>query len=327
MMRLFHFGNIRPFQCFATASNFYQQTCPSSILARKLCEGRRCFTADRYKNGYSRSEQSDAFSLPEDVARRLALFEHEGARQQKEREKEEKSSVSSGTESSGDSCSAPGILEVKDIKKRFSDDLNLQSRDDARRVYWHSAAHILGQAIELCLGSDSAQKQSLDVDASQVHTASPLLCDGPPLVGDVANQGFYYQFALPDGGVVSDEDLMQIEREMQRIVRERQRFERLEVTRSFAHNLFKDNTYKLEMLKRIPDTDPVTLFRNGPFVDLCRGPHVTDTSAFGAIKVLSSSAAHFRSDARGSETGGLVPVQRIYGIAFPKPKQLQSGLC
>ena len=115
--------------------------------------------------------------------------------------------------------------------------------------------------------------------------------------------------------------------------------------RSFARLLFQENAFKLDILDRIPESEPITVFRNGHFVDLCRGPHISDTSAFGAIKVLKSSAAHFRcSNALNSHSANdgnndenrndgrqhsrsedtLVPVQRIYGIAFPKPKQLRA---
>ena len=299
------------------------------------------FTATRREE----EQEEEHASLPSEVARRLALFHEECARQQQQqqRPKQETSFSSRPVEPPSDpsavcsssSYTAPpsNILDVKQVKKLFSDDSDLRSRDSARRVYWHSAAHVLGQAIELCLSPPPEQEKE-SPDAAAVQRPPPLLCDGPPLVGDVADQGFYYQFALPDGEVVSEEDLMRIEREMQKIVREKQGFERLEVSRSFARSLFQENIYKLDMLERIPDTEPVTVFRNGPFVDLCRGPHVTDTSAFGAIKVLSSSAAHFRSGGGGArEDGvgdgtdharGLVPVQRIYGIAFPKPKQLRA---
>ena len=138
---------------------------------------------------------------------------------------------------------------------------------------------------------------------------------------------------------------MRIEKEMHRIARDKQKFECLEVTRSFARLLFQENAFKLDILDRIPKSEPITVFRNGHFVDLCRGPHISDTSAFGAIKVLKSSAAHFRcSNALNSHSANdgnndenrndgrqhsrsedtLVPVQRIYGIAFPKPKQLRA---
>ena len=285
------------------------------------------------------TEQEEAVEmLPGEVSRRLKLFHQEQLRQQQHQGVQFSSSPTSTLDS--------GILDAKVIKKKISDNSELQGCDSAR-VYWHSAAHVLGQAIELCLGTHEQTQvgETLSTGETACEISSPLLCDGPPLVGSGTDQGFYYQVALPDGRVVSEEDLMRIEKEMHRIAREKQKFECLEVTRSFARLLFQENAFKLDILDRIPESEPITVFRNGHFVDLCRGPHISDTSAFGAIKVLKSSAAHFRcSNALNSHSANdgnndenrndgrqhsrsedtLVPVQRIYGIAFPKPKQLRA---
>ena len=306
-----------------------------------------CHRARLFSSNTTPSDGTVDLQLPRDVARRLNLYHQEQERQYnlasvvsgEEPKKKEDSNIVSNSDGTPE---ISGILDSKILKKRFTEDSDMEARDEARYVYWHSAAHVLGQAIELCLskphvGTSSATEAGEDQSTRGAKEFSyPLLCDGPPIVGEGAEQGFYYQFALPNGKVVSDEDLQMIEKEMQRIVREPQHFERLEVDRCFAKHMFKDNKYKLDMLNRIPDTEPITLFRNGTFVDLCRGPHIKDTSAFGAIKVLSCSAAHFRMGASSSnnkevnpnpsDTVGnkLVPVQRIYGIAFPKPKQLRS---
>jgi threonyl-tRNA synthetase len=201
------------------------------------------------------------------------------------------------------------------MKALLSNEDDEVARTEALRTYWHSAAHVLGQALELGLKTESG-------DPLQV-----LLCDGPPLVGEGTDQGFYYQVALPDGAVIDDQTKDELEHQMKLIAREKQTFERLEVTRDFATTLFEENEYKLSLLDRIPKDELITVYRNGPFVDLCRGPHVADTSLFGAIKLLKTSASHFRIKNVNKDDDGLdemKPVQRVYGITFRKPKELKQ---
>ena len=237
-------------------------------------------------------------SLPPTVAHRLSLFLDEQQRQ-------------NDTTPQPQQSHPHHLIPAKQIKQELNDD-NPDTRTEALRTYWHSAAHVLGQAIELeCPGA--------------------LLCDGPPLVGEGTDQGFYYQVALPENMVIDDDKRNVLEQTMKLIAREKQTFERIEISRDFASTLFADNKYKLSLLDRIPENDPITVYRNGPFVDLCRGPHVADTSLFGAVKLLKTSASHFRIKNTTADTAGvtdaldiLEPVQRVYGITFRKPKELKQ---
>ena len=257
---------------------------------------------------FKRLFSTSSTSLPLAVSNRLNLYLSEKERQQ--------SPISSDSD----------LIPTKQIKAHLSNEDDQLERTEALRTYWHSAAHVLGQALELGLKNDKGEH--IDV----------LLCDGPPLVGEGSNQGFYYQVALPDGVSIDDTARDHLEQAMKLIAREKQTFERLEVTREFATELFQENKYKLTLLDRIPATETITIYRNGPFVDLCRGPHVADTSLFGAIKLLKTSASHFRikniqtieneeeaidaihtTDAIDT----MEPVQRIYGITFRKPKELK----
>lgn len=151
------------------------------------------------------------------------------------------------------------------------DGLSLELLDfdttEGRQVFWHSAAHVLGQALEAYHGDDV------------------LLCDGPAL----EEGGFFYEMHLAGDRRVTEADYTALERLVKRFVKKRQAFQRLEVTREFAAEVFGENRFKLEMLARIPDGEPVTLYRCGDFVDLCRGPHLPHT---GLLKGFTVYAAH-----------------------------------
>ena len=261
--------------------------------------------------------------LPPAVAHRLSLFLSEQQRQQ-------------GLEEvvvEDIPMPIQHLVTTKQMKENLnSDDPAVVT--EALRTYWHSAAHVLGQAMELEL-------------------PEALLCDGPALVGEGSDRGFYYQVALPKNVVIDDEKRNDLEKTMKLIAREKQTFERIEITRTFASELFAENKYKLSLLERIPTAETISVYRNGPFVDLCRGPHMSDTSLFGAIKLLKTSASHFRIQEQQQQqqqqqqqpekemeteishisqdtttTGNgiaevMEPVQRVYGIAFRKPKELK----
>jgi len=160
----------------------------------------------------------------------------------------------------------------------------------------HSAAHILATAV-LRLFPDA----KIDI--------------GPP-----TESGFYYDFDLDHP--FTAEDLEKIEAEMRRVVKENQRFERLDTTRAKAEQLFreKDQPYKLIRLNDIPEGEPVSLYRNGEFVDLCAGTHVPYTSKVKAFKLLSIAGAYHKGDEKNKQ------LQRIYGTAFPTKAELTEHL-
>jgi len=187
------------------------------------------------------------------------------------------------------------LVDLNDsVGERIVRYLSFEDRQ-GREVYWHSTSHIMAQAVK-------------------------RLFPGAKLgVGPAIEEGFYYDFDLPRA--LSEEDLPRIEEEMWRIVREGIPFHRREVTKEEARKIFAERgeTYKLEILDDIED-DVVSLYEQGEFIDLCRGPHVPSTSYIKAFKLLSASGAYWR----GREDNPML--QRIYGISFDSEEKLKAYL-
>ncbi len=162
----------------------------------------------------------------------------------------------------------------------------------------HSAAHILGAAVLRIF-----PEAQLDI--------------GPP-----TENGFYYDFDLDHK--FTAEDLEKIEAEMKKIVKENQRFERLEVSREEALKLISEtpalNEFKPGRLADVPAEEAITFFKNGDFLDLCSGPHVRYTSQVKAFKLLSIAGAYHRGNEKNKQ------LQRIYGTAFPSKAELDEFL-
>ncbi|MEM7395888.1 MAG: threonine--tRNA ligase [Verrucomicrobiota bacterium] len=160
----------------------------------------------------------------------------------------------------------------------------------------HSAAHVMATAV--CRLFDDVQ---LDI--------------GPP-----TDEGFYYDFDLPHR--LTPEDFENIEAEMQKIVEEDQPFECIEVSREEAVKMIEESgqTFKIERLADIPDGEAITFYRNGEFVDLCRGPHVESTKQIKAFKLLNVAGSYYR----GKETNPML--QRIYATAQESEKQIRVYL-
>ncbi|HFR4179788.1 threonine--tRNA ligase [Bacillus cereus] len=160
----------------------------------------------------------------------------------------------------------------------------------------HSAAHILAQAVKRMYG---------DINLG---------------VGPVIENGFYYDMDLPSS--VNVEDLRKIEKEMKKIINENIKIERVEVSREEAAKLFQEmnDRLKLELLEAIPSGESVTLYKQGEFVDLCRGPHLPFTGYLKAFQLTHVSGAYWRGDSNNQV------LQRIYGVAFSSPKELEEYL-
>ena len=176
--------------------------------------------------------------------------------------------------------------------------------DEGLEVLRHSTAHVLAQAV-LALYPGAT------------------FSIGPPI-----EDGFYYDFDLPDDQTFSDEDLEEISSKMKEIVGRKQPFIRSEVERDEANRLFADHPYKLEILDGEaddpmsgPDDGVITTYRNtDDFVDLCRGPHVPDTGYLGHFELMRVAGAYWRGD----ETRQML--QRIYGTAWASKKDLKAHL-
>ncbi|MBM4353068.1 MAG: threonine--tRNA ligase [Deltaproteobacteria bacterium] len=159
-------------------------------------------------------------------------------------------------------------------------------------VFRHTSAHLLAQAVV------------------------QLFPDARPTIGPPVDEGFYYDF---DHAPFSENDLERIEARMIELAAMDQRIERVEMTREAALAQFTDNRYKVEMIQDLPEGQ-ISAYRQGDFIDLCRGPHLPSTGAIKAIKVLKVAGAYWRGDARNPQ------LQRIYAITFPKKEMLKQHM-
>ncbi|XP_064335958.1 threonine--tRNA ligase 1, cytoplasmic isoform X2 [Camelus dromedarius] len=138
------------------------------------------------------------------------------------------------------------------------------------------------------------------------------LCYGPPI-----ESGFYYDMYLEEGGVSSN-DFSSLEALCKKIIKEKQAFERLEVKKETLLEMFKYNKFKCRILNEKVNTPTTTVYRCGPLIDLCRGPHVRHTGKIKALKIHKNSSTYWEGKA------DMETLQRIYGISFPDPKMLKE---
>ncbi len=167
--------------------------------------------------------------------------------------------------------------------------------EEGKQAYWHTTSHILAQAVK------------------ELYPEAKLGI-GPPIA-----EGFYYDFDVPRP--FTPDDLERIEQRMREIIERDLPLERLVLPKEEAKRLFAERgeTYKLELLEEIPDEE-VTIYRQGEFIDLCKGPHIPRTGMVKAIKLLSVSGAYWRGDERNPM------LQRVYGISFPTQEMLDEYL-
>jgi threonyl-tRNA synthetase len=174
----------------------------------------------------------------------------------------------------------------------------------------------------------SGKKQEANVDKKlevMRHSASHVMAeavlsmfpDAKFGIGPTIENGFYYDFELPR--TLTPDDLPVIEAKMKEIVAANTPFVREEMSKDEARKLFAAQPYKLELINEIPDKT-VTIYRQGSFTDLCRGPHVGSTGEIGAFKLLSIAGAYWR----GSEKNPML--QRIYGTAFNQQREIEEYL-
>ncbi|XP_055386154.1 threonine--tRNA ligase 1, cytoplasmic isoform X2 [Condylostylus longicornis] len=186
--------------------------------------------------------------------------------------------------------------EVWDLDRVLESDCSLQllkfDDPDAQAVFWHSSAHIMGEAMERIYGGH--------------------LCYGPPI-----ESGFYYDMFL-EGEGISTNDYPVMENLIKQIVKEKQPFERLEMKKDDLLEMFKYNEFKCRILNEKVTTPTTTVYKCGPLIDLCRGPHVRHTGKVKALKITKNSSTYWEGKAE-AET-----LQRVYGISFPDAKQLKE---
>jgi len=163
---------------------------------------------------------------------------------------------------------------------------------EALEIMRHSAAHVMAQAI------------------LRLYQGAKLT------IGPVVEEGFYYDIDMPP---VSEEDFPKIEAEIQKIVKAKIPIRRQEVTKSEALETYRNEPYKLEMIQDLAE-GTISVYEQGEFADLCRGPHVPHTGFVKAIKLLKVSGAYWRADPTRAQ------LQRIYGTAYFDKKELEAYL-
>jgi len=168
-----------------------------------------------------------------------------------------------------------------------------QEKNEKLEIMRHSAAHVMAEAV-----------QSIFPDAKFG-------------IGPAIEDGFYYDFDLPRP--LNPDDLPLIETKMSKIIASNEPFIRKEVTKEEARRLFATQPYKLELIDEIPD-EKVSLYQQGSFVDLCRGPHLSSTKEIKAFKLTNIAGAYWRGDEH------CPMLQRIYGVAFDTKKTLEEHL-
>ena len=166
----------------------------------------------------------------------------------------------------------------------------------ALEVIRHSTAHLLAQATQ------------------QLYPKAQVT------IGPVIDNGFYYDFAYKDG--FSEQDLAKIEKKMNAIVKQNLPIERMEMSREEAVKFFKSKGeyYKAEIIESIPSNEALSLYKQGDFVDLCRGPHVPSTSKLKAFKLMKLAGAYWRGDSNNEM------LQRVYGTAWENKDDLETHL-
>ena len=187
-----------------------------------------------------------------------------------------------------------------DAMRPINEDAEIQlftwNDPEGKATVWHSSAHLMAEAIE------------------QLYTGVKFG------IGPSIENGFYYDVDFGTN-VITEEDLAKIEKRMMELASQKQAFERVDVSKAEAMKHFTDkgDEYKQELISELED-GTITYYKTGTFTDLCRGPHIPDTSCIKAIKLLSIAGAYWRGDEKRKQ------LTRIYGITFLKKKELEEYL-
>lgn len=207
-------------------------------------------------------------------------------------------SISDGLTRNVLSAKVNGIMW--DARRPVVEDAEIQlytwSDPEGKATMWHSSAHLMAEAIE-------------------------QLYEGVKFgIGPSIENGFYYDIDFGDK-VLTEDDLVKIEKRMLELAHQNQVFERVDVTKAEALDYFtkKGDIYKQELINELED-GTITYYKSGTFTDLCRGPHIPDTSFIKAVKLTSLAGAYWRGDEKRKQ------LTRVYGITFPKKKELDEYL-
>jgi threonyl-tRNA synthetase len=193
-----------------------------------------------------------------------------------------------------DALAAKVNEKVVDLSYPIKEDCKIEiltfDSKEGKEVYWHSSSHIMAAAVKR------------------------LYPDAHFGIGPSIEEGFYYDF---DNLKINENDLVKIEEEIKKIIKEDSPFERREISKEEARKLFSKEKFKLELIDGLED-DTVSIYKIGDFTDLCRGPHVPSSGKIGVIKLIKLAGAYWRGDSNNPM------LQRIYGISFRTQKELDS---
>jgi len=187
-----------------------------------------------------------------------------------------------------------------DYNEKLTEDgeiiLHTFDTEKGKEVFWHSTSHLMAQAVK------------------------ELYPKVKVTIGPAIENGFYYDFDREEA--FSDEELEKIEKKMYDLAKKELVYTRKVVSREEAINIFNNmgETYKVEILNEIPEDQTISMYTQGSFTDLCRGPHVINTGKLKAFKLLKTSGAYWRGDEKNKM------LKRIYGISFPSKKELTEYL-
>ena len=190
--------------------------------------------------------------------------------------------------------------EIWDLTRNITSDatvaINTWDNEAGQHAFWHSSAHLMAEAVE-------------------------ILYPGTKFgIGPAIETGFYYDVDFGEQKII-EEDLLKIEKKMLELARTKEQYIRHEVTKAEALEFFtkKGDEYKLELINELED-GTITFYKQGEFTDLCRGPHLPNTSQIKAIKLTALAGAYWRGDEKRKQ------LTRIYGVTFPKQKMLEEYL-
>ena len=190
--------------------------------------------------------------------------------------------------------------EVWDVTRPINNDTKIKfltwEDDKAKSTFWHSSAHLMAEAVE-------------DIFPGVKFWVGPSL-----------DKGFYYDIDLGDN-VIGEEDLKKLEKKMAELAKQNNGFFRKEISKQDAIKYFEDkgDEYKLDLLSNLNDGE-ITLYTQGSFTDLCRGPHIPGTGFIKGIKLTSIAGAYWKGDEKNKM------LTRIYGVTFPTQKELDEYL-
>ena len=191
--------------------------------------------------------------------------------------------------------------ETTELNRPIEEDATIQlykwDDEEGKHAFWHTSAHLMAEAMqELWPGTQFG-------------------------IGPAIENGFYYDVMPPQGKSISESDFPVIEKKMQELVQRGESLVRKSISKADALKVFEADgqTYKLELINDLEDGH-ITTYTQGGYTDLCRGPHLMNTSAIKAVKVMAVSSAYWRGDENRPQ------LTRVYGISFPKKKMLDEYL-